>query len=84
MTKDSISHWVINLLQKVSIISLFDKKGYWSFYKMEEKIEGRKVQYLSLLLSRNMRKYTSKNTGFCPNKVIHSRHLFTTIFIILY
>jgi len=71
MTKDCISHWVINPLQKVSIISLFDKKGYWSFYKMEEKIEGRKVQSLPFLLSRNMRKYTLKNTGFCPNEVIH-------------
>jgi len=38
---------------------------------MEEKIEGRKVQSLPFLLSRNMRKYTLKNTGFCPNEVIH-------------
>ncbi|MDD3606748.1 MAG: hypothetical protein PHY63_04630 [Candidatus Cloacimonetes bacterium] len=42
---------------------------------MEEKIEGRKVQSLPFLLSRNMRKYTLKNTGFCPNKVIHFRIL---------
>ena len=38
---------------------------------LEEKIEGRKVQFLPFLLSKNMRKYTLKNTGFCPNKVIH-------------
>lgn len=39
--------------------------------KMEEKIEGRKVQILPFLLSRNMRKDTLKNNGFCPNEVIH-------------
>jgi len=38
---------------------------------LEEKIEGRKVQFLPFLLSRNMRNYTLKNTGFCPNEVIH-------------
>jgi len=42
---------------------------------LEEKIEGRKVQFLPFLLSKNMRKYTLKNTGFCPNKVIHIRLL---------
>jgi len=38
---------------------------------LEEKIEGRKVQSLPFLLPKNMRKYTLKNAGFCPNKVIH-------------
>ena len=38
---------------------------------LEEKIEGRKVQFLPFLLSKNMRKYTLKNAGFCPNNVIH-------------
>jgi len=42
---------------------------------LEEKNNGKKMQYLPFLLSRNMRKYTSKNTGFCPNKVIHIRLL---------
>ena len=41
--------------------------------KMEEKIEGRKVQILPFLLSRNMRKDTLKIQGFCPNEVIHFR-----------
>jgi len=47
------------------------KKGIGVFMKMEEKIEGRKVQILPFLLSRNMRKDTLKIQGFCPNEVIH-------------
>jgi hypothetical protein len=39
--------------------------------KLQEKLEGRKVQYLPFLLSRNVRKTTLKNAIFCPNEVIH-------------
>jgi len=54
---------------------LLDENGIGVLMFLEEKIEGRKVQFLPFLLSKNMRKYTLKNTGFCPNKVIHfSRH----------
>jgi len=38
---------------------------------LEEKLEGRKVQSLPFLLSRNMNYHTLKNEGFCPNEVIH-------------
>ena len=38
---------------------------------LEEKLEGRKVQSLPFLLSRNMNYHTLKITGFCPNEVIH-------------
>lgn len=38
---------------------------------LEEKLEGRKVQFLPFLLSRNMKYHTLKNAGFCPNEVIH-------------
>jgi hypothetical protein len=38
---------------------------------LEENIEGRKVQSLPFLLSRNMISYTLKIPGFCPNEVIH-------------
>jgi len=50
---------------------LLDENGIGVLMFLEEKIEGRKVQSLPFLLSKNMRKYTLKNTGFCPNKVIH-------------
>jgi hypothetical protein len=40
---------------------------------LEEKLEGRKVQFLPFLLSRNMKYHTLKNAGFCPNEVIHFR-----------
>jgi len=50
---------------------LLDENGIGVLMFLEEKIEGRKVQFLPFLLSKNMRKYTLKNTGFCPNKVIH-------------
>jgi len=52
---------------------LLDENGIGVLMFLEEKIEGRKVQFLPFLLSKNMRKYTLKNTGFCPNKVIHFR-----------
>jgi len=71
MTKDYINHWVINPLQKYTINSLLDENGIGVLMFLEEKIEGRKVQSLPFLLSKNMRKYTLKNTGFCPNEVIH-------------
>lgn len=38
---------------------------------LEEKLEGRKVQSLPFLLSRNLKYHTLKNLGFCPNEVIH-------------
>ena len=50
---------------------------------LEEKIEGRKVQFLPFLLSKNMRKYTLKNTGFCPNKVIHFKMRIHQVIILL-
>jgi len=50
---------------------LLDENGIGVLMFLEEKIEGRKVQFLPFLLSKNMRKYTLKNAGFCPNKVIH-------------
>ena len=71
MTKDCINHWVINPLQKSTINSLLDDKWDWSSNVLKEKTEGRKSQSLPFLLSKNMRKYTLKNAGFCPNKVIH-------------
>ena len=40
---------------------------------LEEKLEGRKVQSLPFLLSRNLKYHTLKNLGFCPNEVIHFR-----------
>jgi len=41
---------------------------------LEEKLEGRKVQSLPFLLSRNMNYHTLKNEGFCPNEVIHFKY----------
>jgi len=76
MTKDCINHWVINPLQKSTINSLLDDKWDWSSNVLKEKTEGRKSQSLPFLLSKNMRKYTLKNAGFCPNKVIHFRIFF--------
>lgn len=43
---------------------------------LEEKLEGRKVQFLPFLLSRNMKYHTLKNVGFCPNEVIHFKKQF--------
>ena len=71
--KDCINHWAIDRPLSCIINLCLTKIDIKDSMKLQEKLEGRKVQYLPFLPSKNMRKTTLKNAIFCPNEVIHFR-----------